>query len=83
MFTAKTELDIIWRAQKALLAQKYLPFEPVSKSYLKLFKNSEIFMQYIWNGANTSAFVGEKKNNSPVDSCEEPELKSSSYIIVR
>lgn len=65
MFTAKTELDIIWRAQKALLAQKYLPFEPVSKSYLKLFKNSEIFMQYIWNGANTSAFVGKKKKTTP------------------
>lgn len=40
---------------------RLLPFEPVSEPCLKLFKNTEIFIQWVWSGANTSAFVKKKK----------------------
>lgn len=36
---------------------RLLPFEPVSEPCLKLFKNTEIFIQWVWSGASTSAFV--------------------------
>lgn len=69
MFTARNRVLYNLKNSEGLAClnkqtNKNLPFEPVSESCLKLFKkkkNTEIFIQWVWSGASTSAFVKRKE----------------------